>query len=374
MGDIFQKAGLMLQAFAIVGAGGGLACIYCYWRLRRQGERICIPQRPPRASWQGMQVFLGFLIWLILPSIFVVIVDSVGFFRWVYGPDFPALFNDSGPLKDLQTESHSIRSLWVAPLCLPLQLFLIGLMLRMEGASWTALGLMPKSYCRCYIAGMLTWLIATPLAFITFAIANAVLTSHPDTHPLTQLGPWAGTVEWSLFGFQVTILAPAVEEALFRGVLLFWLLRRERQNGPSESWYDAYYRPHICMGIAFLYAVTNGGGGDSIPFLGFNISVKAIANGVFILSLLPILWLAPRSNRLQRTTRLRSPQMVQAIVASSALFASFHASVWPSPLPLFVLALGLGWITIRTGTWLPAFTAHGLFNAISAVYLLLGGK
>jgi membrane protease YdiL (CAAX protease family) len=47
--------------------------------------------------------------------------------------------------------------------------------------------------------------------------------------------------------------------------------------------------------------------------------------------------------------------------------------VWPSPIPLFVLGLGLGWLAVRTrGILVPAIV-HGLFNAVSGVFVLRGG-
>ena len=54
------------------------------------------------------------------------------------------------------------------------------------------------------------------------------------------------------------------------------------------------------------------------------------------------------------------------------LFALVHAGVWPSPIPLFVLGLGLGWIAIRSRGVLVPIVVHGLFNAVSAVYVLRG--
>jgi len=92
---------------------------------------------------------------------------------------------------------------------------------------------------------------------------------------------------------------------------------------------------------------------------------------VFFLALVP-LDLVPFS-RLLRHLRVRSPQHTRAVLASSALFAAVHANVWPSPVPLVVLAVGLGYLYLRTRTLIGPVVVHGLFNAVSAVYLLLGG-
>jgi membrane protease YdiL (CAAX protease family) len=62
----------------------------------------------------------------------------------------------------------------------------------------------------------------------------------------------------------------------------------------------------------------------------------------------------------------------RGIYASAALFALVHAGVWPSPIPLFFLGLGLGWLAVRTRGILVPVIVHGLFNAVSAVYVLRG--
>jgi membrane protease YdiL (CAAX protease family) len=63
-----------------------------------------------------------------------------------------------------------------------------------------------------------------------------------------------------------------------------------------------------------------------------------------------------------------------AVWSSSALFAVAHSGVWPSPIPLFAFALGLGYLTARTRDITTAVVVHGMFNAVSFVYLLRGGS
>jgi membrane protease YdiL (CAAX protease family) len=67
----------------------------------------------------------------------------------------------------------------------------------------------------------------------------------------------------------------------------------------------------------------------------------------------------------------RSINATRAIYGTSLLFAAFHSTVWPSPIPLFVLALGLGWLAYRTQSLIGPFVMHGLFNAVSCVVLLI---
>lgn len=60
-----------------------------------------------------------------------------------------------------------------------------------------------------------------------------------------------------------------------------------------------------------------------------------------------------------------------AIVACSTLFAVMHVSHGPAPIPLFVLALGLGYLYARTGRVLPCIVVHVLLNGCSLAVLLI---
>jgi membrane protease YdiL (CAAX protease family) len=70
----------------------------------------------------------------------------------------------------------------------------------------------------------------------------------------------------------------------------------------------------------------------------------------------------------RRMTRNR--RTVGAVYASASLFALVHSSVWPSPIPLFVFGLGLGWLAVRTRGALAPAIVHGLFNTVSVLFVL----
>ncbi len=59
------------------------------------------------------------------------------------------------------------------------------------------------------------------------------------------------------------------------------------------------------------------------------------------------------------------------IVASAAVFAAMHASHGPDPIPLFLLAVGLGYLYQRTHRILPCIVVHFLLNACSLGALTL---
>jgi hypothetical protein len=95
---------------------------------------------------------------------------------------------------------------------------------------------------------------------------------------------------------------------------------------------------------------------------GFSSIMEAAAPPLFVLALLPlylVVWAASRT------------PLASALFGTSLLFACIHTPVWPTPIPLFVLALGLGVLAQRTGSLVGPIVMHSLFNGFSCVLLLL---
>ncbi|MEM9915210.1 MAG: CPBP family intramembrane glutamic endopeptidase [Planctomycetota bacterium] len=63
-----------------------------------------------------------------------------------------------------------------------------------------------------------------------------------------------------------------------------------------------------------------------------------------------------------------------AIVIASAVFASVHlgATTWHALPGLFVLGVALGWIYERTGSLLPVYLIHAVFNGLNIAMVLSG--
>ena len=68
----------------------------------------------------------------------------------------------------------------------------------------------------------------------------------------------------------------------------------------------------------------------------------------------------------QQDPRVNQPR---AIFATALLFACVHD--WPTPVPLFLLGLLLGWLAYRTQGLVAPITLHVLFNATSCIQLAL---
>lgn len=202
--------------------------------------------------------------------------------------------------------------------------------------------------------GVLTWLWLTPATFAVYALAVAMMLAagvEPDKHPLVKT-PLTTAAEVLAFLVGVCAVGPYFEEMQFRRVLVPWAARRR-------------HRPWAVMavagvGAAFMVSVTEG----KTPA---DLRAPLVFLGVLAAGLLLVTtagWVRQRFP--VRTTA--------AVWATAALFSLMHSGVWPSPVPLFVLGLGLGWLVARTRAVTAAAVTHGLFNAVSAVHLLRGGQ
>lgn len=177
------------------------------------------------------------------------------------------------------------------------------------------------------------------------AIAFEIL---PEEHPITRLARQGlSPLEWTVLLGATVLAAPLKEEVLFRGVLQRWLAER--------SWGG-----DLAMGAALVVSVLfrldgirnawSGGGGSSL--------LVELATTVFVLVMtLPYLFLRTRPD-------------VAALYGTSLLFGAIHASVWPTPIPLFLFGLILGELTRRTGSVVPSLAAHAFFNAAACAVLV----
>jgi membrane protease YdiL (CAAX protease family) len=376
----------MLMAGLSVAAVGGLAAGLLYFTGRRSGEPPLPTIRPKGPAWNGLAVCAAFGLFIVFGWMAGGIqsaLTSAGFFRAIYGPDFPVELPASPTAE--QKAAATIRYLWATAIAFPFEIVAIMLLPR---ALNVANPLHPRGWQRAAVAGYLTWLIVTPAAFCVFVLASIghlkLTGQEPEKHPLTALGEKAGNIEWTLFVLQTILIAPVVEEWLFRGVLLPWLAQKRPVAPETPFTIQPKRRPilvlciAVAVGVIFTFGTAWLGRPDEVRRAFSTDLLGAVAAylipAVFFLALIPFDFILPRLHRLRRHLRIRSPQQVRAIWASAALFAAVHAHVWPSPVPLVVLAVGLGYLYLRTRSLVGPMVVHGMFNAVSAVYLLLGGS
>ncbi|MBA4189150.1 MAG: hypothetical protein C0467_14225 [Planctomycetaceae bacterium] len=314
--EFSSEALQMVTAGAIVSAVA-LPLGFLSWAIGRARSTPMLPSwKPWRVPWGGFEVFAAY----------IVVAFTIPF----------AL-----------AQSHLLPTA-VGVIALPIQLAFLAFTLRTLYPNWKprilAMPVLPLA--------VLVWAVLTPLVLLFHSGVVQLFTAmgwKPDEHPLAKLGG-GPLFENALFLLQACVAAPLIEEILFRGVLLAWVIGGHERSQESPPQTPTAIRPWLVMGVAVLFAALSGKVGP-VVFAG------GLAAG------LVIVWVTVR----------RGKRHLRAVYASAAMFAMVHSAVWPSPVPLFLLGLGLGWCAVRTrGVLVPAIV-HGLFNAVSAVYVLRGG-
>jgi membrane protease YdiL (CAAX protease family) len=284
---------------------------------------------------------------------------------------------------------YARENLWAAVVAFPFQIATIIVILVAGGARLADMALTTRYFGRNLLLAILGWFLLAPSVLFLNLLVNLVYRVlfhlREEEHPMMRLmlsGP--STVELVLIAVTAIVAAPILEELLFRGVLQPWFAgRRDR-------------------GLFALVAALGMAAVQRWPKLHASWAAEgrvaalqeATAIG-FVLAMIPGYFLARQIGRVlfvsgmreaYRTTlaesigvsapQIRSPEQgamdqAGAIYATSLLFASAHSFAWPTPISLFVLALGLGLLVYRTQSIVGSITLHALFNSISVVLLLV---
>ncbi|MBA4062857.1 MAG: hypothetical protein C0501_03960 [Isosphaera sp.] len=355
--DFWTAAAAMLAAVGVVAAVAVPVGVVAWCAAPRP---LLPPPKPWRVPWGGFEVLAAFiLLTAVVPPLVGQGLEGSGFYRRVYGPDFPPPGPGPAVLKATAAAAGAPiaaafevaairRDLWAGVVALPVQL---GLLVLARRALYPARrppdspGLAPS-----LAVAVAAWAVLTPAVLACNAAVNWVavlLDVVPDEHRLARLGG-RDPLDAALILATACVAAPVVEEVLFRGLLLGWLLGG-RKPGPAPD-APARARPWLAAAAGVGFAALTGRPGP-VAFAVLLAAGLAVATGV---------------RRSKRRT-------AGAVWASAALFAAVHSPVWPNPVPLFLLGLGLGWCAVRTRGLLVPAVVHGLFNAVSAAFVLRGG-
>lgn len=171
--------------------------------------------------------------------------------------------------------------------------------------------------------GAIAALLLMPVVFLIQA--EAAMIWRPEKHPVELMLYDQFSPRVALLAFvSAVILAPIVEELMFRGILQRWLYKLA------------------------------GGGRDQAS--------KELATD-------PIDDFD--DSTAQPTETANQGAAAVAILSTSLLFAAVHLPQWPAPIPIFVLSLGLGMVYHETGNLVASMTLHALFNGFSTLVLIL---
>jgi membrane protease YdiL (CAAX protease family) len=343
----------MLVAGAIVAAFSLPAGLVAWTVVRRSGNPLLPRWQPWRAPWGCFELVVAFLVVNIIPAMIALGLAKLGDSSGVPSLLLPPVEATAAVLgmpaaigtQEQAVTAAMIRGLAAGVFAFPLQLsILLGASRILYPTWWSAAR--PALAAQVVLA-VITWAILTPLTLGFNAVVNLLFTSlnwSASAHPLTKLAG-RSSLDSALLVIQACVVAPVLEEILFRGVILAWAMGGRKPHPVPDV--PSKIRPWLVALAGVLFAATSGWYGA----IGF--SLILIAGQAVVVYLF-------RAKR----------RAVGAIYSSAALFALVHSQVWPSPIPLFLLGLGLGWLAVRTrGILVPAFV-HGLFNAVSAVIVL----
>jgi membrane protease YdiL (CAAX protease family) len=182
-------------------------------------------------------------------------------------------------------------------------------------------------------AGFLAFLLIAPIVYAVQVLAVQIW--ERNEHPLERmmLENFTGPVA-ILAIVSAVILAPAVEELLFRGLFQGWLTRIlvVKPDGPEP-----------------LASDVDGGIDEEITTETPEEESRT-----------------PLFPRIPNAVRSAVP-----VLLTSSLFALVHMPQWPAPVAIFLLSLGLGTLYQRTGSLVASFVLHSAFNGFSTLTLIL---
>jgi membrane protease YdiL (CAAX protease family) len=340
-------------------------------------------------------------LWLMLAG---EVLQSSGFYRWFYKPELATLGSFATPLaahdslsavtllaagqeewtKERLATVTSPRllqirmALWSGALTFFLELgSALFLLYWLSGARPRDLGLTVRRLRTNLLAGLVGTLVLTPGVLGLNLLVNQLYQlagAGVQEHPFAQLGQsHLRLVEWALLVVAATIFAPVWEELLFRGILQPWFATRQRVD--LSAWLDESlvrrilqwffatpcWGSHLALLAAFGLALLS-----HIDLLvkadGLRALLLASVPALCVLALLPVYaWICRRS---------KSP-VGPALFATAVLFGWVHSRVWPSPIALTFLALGLGWLAYRTQSLVGPMVVHALFNGTACVLLVV---
>ena len=315
--DSLLGAIVLVLAIASVGTWFALAD-----RLKHGQILKYEPRRP--VPWRG--------VWTLLPILLVGLTVFAAF-----RGDASAEDADSATATDF-VERIALGSLQQAAIVVAF----LAMVIAVSGATRAVLGL-PKDlhqFVRDVRIGIVAWLAALAPVYGT-QILFISLFGPVEGHPLIKIvGEHPNPVLYALAFTAAVVVAPICEELLFRLLLQGWLEKWEdrrlgwREEKPND---EARMTSDECVALNDSSFVIRHSSfpEEQPPQIGW-------AN-------LPYGWLP--------------------IGLSSLLFALAHVGYGPDPIPLFLLALILGYVYQRTHRIVPCMVTHALFNGLSLVAL-----
>ena len=219
-----------------------------------------------------------------------------------------------------------------------------------SGANLAELGIQMRNWPRQVGLGARAAMLMTPpVCAIQFL---AIQIWAPQAHLVEQMVFERFTLGVAILAILSTmVLAPCVEELLFRGIFQSWLDRHFEDSQPPAATVAEKERPAF-QGLEDvpLVLVSTNSSEDSTP------THTGTGN--------PLIADHPNDPPWSHSSNI-------PILLTSVFFASLHLPQWPAPIAIFLLSLALGVLYKRTGSLMASIAMHATFNGINTLLLLI---
>jgi len=326
--------GVGLAGAALVGLA-----VAAHWRWTyRQFSLFPLPRRKRLVPWMGWEVALAMLLWVMIPSLVLAALMGLGVLPLPANPSEPTL-------------QEKYRNSWALAATPPLTVgCILGMMWFVSRTRPKHLGITRWRWRPALALAYISYIVVTPIVMGLQLLATKAmeLIDGPSQPHLFQ--QFVETINspsvWVLVVMYAVVIAPILEELIFRGIMLPWLAERRWGGWAAMAAAIAIGASELVSSIANRQA--------------WNWAPLAFALGASAIGAL-LTW--PRAG--EQWAR-------RAIIGTGLLFAMFHITAWPSPIPLLVLGMALGWVMHRTRSLVAPIALHALFNATSTMILLIG--
>jgi membrane protease YdiL (CAAX protease family) len=335
MSDSVQIA--FVSLVVALAAASLLVWLVVFARLRA-GQPLLVAEPREPVPWRAIDLYFILILYLALQFACAKLVMG-------WGGIAPRDAADDYPLAAVLLSNALANALLIG---------LASVYLRLRcGPKGGDLGFLPWRPGKDLRLGLLTFLAAlVPVFSIQYALTRLVPTEHPVQELLTKDSSPRMLV---LCAVTAIVVAPLAEEFLFRVLLQGWMesvaiSRRQRRNESASF---------VAPGPAAA-------------------DVASAREAPATVEVKPLNSTNPYASPQQASARAEQPDVRPApplmplpIVFSSLIFAAVHLGHGPDPIPLFVLALMLGYLYQKTHRIWPSLVVHACLNAWSLTVLWL---
>ena len=324
--------------------------LFLYPRHHGAGAPPWVAQEPTRPAPWGLVDLLIVLLILVGSLVVAQVVAAPELLDAKLPPEARRLETMAPGLRIRVVVANSLATLVAT-------LFALAIIAWRTSASWDRFGLSGRSLLRdAKLGGLAMLLLFAPVLGLQMLLTQFF----PSQHPLIETIRKSGDVGFLLAsGLAAVVAAPIVEEFQFRVLLQGWLQNVARAIRGQLSLADVIWGAGNVRPDSSTATIDSRRGSTTADNVSSVASSESEAGAV----------LAGAS------ADFALPRW--PIVGSSLLFALAHASHGPDPIPLFLLALGLGYLVQRTGRVWPAIVVHFLLNSwtmILMVTIVLAGE